>query len=206
MGRLAAVRSAAGRLDGLLGRAVYRAALPAGVDAHEVCVKLEAAVRARFEPDGFDVRAVAEYGTWFLHAHRRLTAGFMVGLVPSAGASETGVLVGVARSSRLDDWAAIVAGGCGVLAAALGLTAVAAAGVPLPGVAVAAIVLGVGLVSLLVAYQLLIPAVAALEFMGGGRLSTESLADIIVLVRGVIEADPGPIPVQPGTLADGGVG
>jgi hypothetical protein len=167
---------------------VYRATILAD-NIPALGSRLERDLRARYEPDGFAVRVEDSFGSWFLHAHRGLTAGFGVGLIPNAGPGpEKTVLVGVGRSSRLDEHARWVAGGLAVIATGLSVLAIGAAMWPLPGPLVAAIVFGILLVVLLVSYQFLIPAVAGLEFLGGGRFTGEQMDAVVALVRGVIEA------------------
>jgi hypothetical protein len=190
------------RLDGLLGRAVYRATIPAD-DFPALSARLERAVRAGYEPEGFAVRVEVPFGSWFLHAHRGLLAGFGVGLIPDSGPDrEPAVLVGVGRSSRLDEAAGWVAGGLAVVAAALSMLALGAAGWPLPAPVLAVVAIVVLVVVLLVTYQLLIPAVAGVEFLGGGRLTEDRLAAVVALVRGIVEAPPEASPrhqpVEPG--------
>jgi hypothetical protein len=202
LGIRAAFRGAARRLDALLGRAVYRATIPAD-DIPALGARLERGLRTRYEPDGFAVRVEESFGSWFLHAHRGLTAGFGVGLFLSSGADQGAtVLVGVGRTSRLDEHAGWVAGGLAVIAAGLGVLAVGAGGWPLPGPVVAAVALGVLVVVLLVAYQFLIPAVAGIELLSGGRLTGEQMAAVVALVREVIEAGPA-VPARQQTAEPG---
>ena len=182
------IQGAARRLDDLLGRAVYRATIPSD-DIPALVARLEQAVRARYEPDGFAVRVEGSFGNWFLLAHRGLVSGFGVGLIPASDpVQKAAVLVGVGRSSRLDEVAGWVAGLLAVIAAALSVLGVGAAGWPLPGPMLAAVAIGVLIVVLLIAYQLLIPAVAGVELLGGGRLAEAQMASVVALVRGVVES------------------
>jgi len=190
VGILPAFPDSVRRLDALLGRAIYRDTILAD-NIPDLGARLERELRARYEPNGFAVRIDDNFGSWFLHAHRGLTAGFGVGLIPTGAPDrESTVLVGVGRSSRLDSYAGWLAAGLALIAAGLSVVAVGATGWLVPGPAVAVIALGILVVVLLVAYQFLIPAVAGFEFLGGGRFTREQMAAIVALVRAVIESDP----------------
>lgn len=184
---------------GVLGRAVYRAVVPVD-DLAALAERLERAVRADYEPAGFEVRTGQTFGSWFLSAHRGTVSGFEIGLVPGAG-PDGAALVGVARSSRADraaGWAAVGA----AAGAALCALAAGAVGLPVPGLVLGGVAVAVAALVLLGGYQLLIPVVAGIEFLAGGRLSAEQMEAVVALVRGVVEA-PGPAANPPG--APGGL-
>jgi len=183
----AAFREACRQLDALLGRAVYRHTVSAA-NIPALGSRLERSLRARYESDGFAVQVEERFGSWFLHAHRGLFGGFGVGLIPTSDPGrDATVLVGVGRSSRLDRHAGWVAGGLAIIAAALSVLAIAAAGWPLLGPVGAAVVVGVTVVALLIVYQFLIPFVALFEFLGGGRFTEEQMTAVVSVVRDVIE-------------------
>ncbi len=174
---------------GLLGRGVYRATVRV-TDLELLHARLEDAIRAGYESDGFEVRTEEYANLWHVRAHRGFTGGFAVGLVNRPGPAGTAdVMVGVSRSSRVDRW------GVGVALAGALVTFVAGClfvGIlQLPVMLGGAIVLGLTVAVAIGLYQVQLPAVALVEHLCGGRFDGPQITAVVDLVRGVIGGTPG---------------
>jgi hypothetical protein len=169
------------------GRSVYRTTIRTG-DPSGLKARLEALFRAKYEPEGFDVKVRETHGTYFLELHRGLTAGFTVGLIPMSGPSpEQELMVGLGRSSRLDGFLGWIAAGIAILAGVAAAIGFQAAGVPLPPLVFGLAVLAAMIVTLLVVLQLATPVVAALEHLAGGRLDDAAIGEPVELLKRTIE-------------------
>ncbi len=174
---------------GLLGRGVYRATVRV-TDLALLHARLEDAIRAGYESDGFEVRTKEYASLWHVLVHRGFTGGFAVGLVNRPGPAGTSdVMVGVSRSSRVDRW------GVGIATAGALVTFVAGClfvGIlQLPVLLAGAIVLGLTVAVAIALYQMQLPIVALVEHLCGGRFDETQIAAVVDLVRDVIGGTPG---------------
>jgi len=169
------------------GRSVFRTTIrtadPAGLKA-----RLKERLRARYEPDGFDLKVRDAHGTWFLEVLRGVTTGFTAGIIPmSPPAAEQELMVGIGRSSRLDGALGWIAAGIAILAGIACGAGITAMGIPLPSLVFGLIVLAAMIATLLVVLQLATPCIAALEHLAGGRMTDDEVGEAVRLLQRTLE-------------------
>lgn len=158
----------------------------------DLCPRFEDAVPARYGGDqGFEIRVQKNPNTFTIQAHRGLTSGFTVCLFADPEpAGETRVILGVARSSRLDHWGLYIAVLFGVFSSLAVCGFIGAAGLRPPDVVWAVIFLGITAALSFIVYLGLLPAIVLLEYLGGGRLTDDQMAAVAEMTRSVVDNTP----------------
>ncbi len=197
---LRSILSAIGRffanLLGIHGNATHRAVYATN-SFSELVSRVEETLRTTILlHQSFETRARKLHNTWQFCAVRNLSSGFSVGLVAKPSSS-TEIMVFVGPWSRLENWVSWLAGLFGFLTLLAVPLAAAVIGLPLPGMLLALISIGMALLVALLVSRLLIPLVTVAGFMGNDRLTDHELDSLAGTVQTSIESTPGVRAVQP---------